>query len=646
MHTNLLNGPAPFVAIVTAAMVLLVLLAYPVRRTYPDDRGDGLSLVLLPAPKVPSMWRAPALVAAFTVLTVLDHSIEGPLKPDSLYATAVRRLVESVVHAPIELQGSLTNFSMGLRFLVVGSMLTLAVVGRGSGSRRLLAALQAVWYLGAMIVIDAVLIVSQIVTGAPVGPTTIVGGLVALAIALVAMARMLFTTYAMPRHTEVPFVSRPRVADAVTLIGVTAAALALSATLVLILYRSADAHWRGALPILIPLAFVEGFVIVRTLLLAVIASLTARPEPPIGEPVPIDVIIPAWNEEECIVDTLRAIDVAASNYRGRIRVILTDDGSDDRTRMLALETIRTFRFATGRVVQGHHGGKSSALNLALAETTTDVVVRIDADTIVDGMAFVYLPRWFRDPEIGLVEAMMFPRWRRSLFPHMRLFEELKQFGFIHPAMQVVDGVNVVPGVFTAFRRAVAQGLGGFTVGMNGEDGDFTLRTSRMGFRTIFDPRIVVFEDVPPSYLGIREQRIRWARATMHNQARNGPYRSGIATPKVWMTQTYQFISHLFSPIRLMLPVFLMLTGIFEGSYRAAILVFVGVWFGFSVAFTALESILAVGWGQARHLGWVLMWPLWQLCLILWSTENWLSLPARPSGVAGARPVNVTEAVVH
>ncbi|MGH9081016.1 MAG: glycosyltransferase [Acidimicrobiales bacterium] len=646
MHTNLLNGTVPLVALVTAAVVLLALLAYPLRRTYPDDRGDGLALVLLPAPRVPSMWRAPALVGIFTILTVLYHSIQGPLRPDSLYAAAVRRLVEAVVHAPIETQPYLAKFSMGLRFLVVGSMLTLAFVGRGSASRKLLIALQAVWYVGVMIVIDAILIVTQIVAGVPVGPTTLMGDFAALVLAFVAMARMLFASYAMPRHTEVPFVSRPRFTDAVTLIAVTGAALSLSATAVLVLYRTADTQLRGALPILVPLIFVEGFIIVRTLLLSIIARLTSGPEPPIGASVPIDVIIPAWNEEECIVDTLRAIDAAAANYRNAISVVLTDDGSDDRTRALALETMRMFRFAAGRVVRGHHGGKSAALNLALAETTADLVVRIDADTIIDEKAFVFLPRWFRDPEIGLVEAMMFPRWRRSLFPHMRLFEELKQFGFIHPAMQAVDGVNVVPGVFTAFRRTVAQQLGGFTVGMNGEDGDFTLRTSRIGFRTVFDPRIVVYEDVPPTYSGIREQRIRWARATMHNQARNGPYRSGVATPKVWMTQTYQFVSHLFSPIRLMLPVFLMLTAVFEGSYRAAILIFIGIWFCFSIAFMAIEAVLAVGWGQARHFGWVLVWPLWQLCLILWSTENWLSLPGRPSGVRGAKPLAVTEAVVH
>lgn len=646
MHTNLLVGVVPLLAISLAGLVLLGLLVYPMRRRYPDDQGNGRALVLLPAPKMPSMRRAPVLVLVFTLLTVLYYSVRGPLEPDLLYASAVRRLVGSVVHAPIEVQGHLAGFSMGLRFLVLGSMLTLALVGRGSTLRRILVVLQAAWYLAAIIVVDAILTVIEVVVGAPVGPSRLFGNFVAVALGVLAMARMLFASYAMPRPTEVPFVPRPRFADAATLLAVTGAALAVCATAALLVYRAADPHLRGVLPILLPLAFTEALIFSRTLLLTLIARVTASPEPPIGHTVPIDVIIPAWNEEECIVETLHAIDSAAGRYRSKVRVILTDDGSTDQTRTLALQAMGAFRFAEGRVVQGSHGGKSAALNLALAETTADLVVRIDADTIVDQNAFVFVPRWFRDPEIGLVEAMIFPRWRRSMFPHMRLFEELKQFGFIHPAMQWVDGVNVVPGVFTAFRRAVALELGGFTVGMNGEDGDFTLRTSRMGYRTAYDPKILVYEDVPPTYRAIREQRVRWARATLHNQARNGPYRAGLATPKVWMSQTYQFVAHLFSPIRLMLPMYLLLTAVFEGTYRAQILVFLGVWVAYSILFMAVVVLLAVGWGQARHLGWVVLWPVWQLCLILWSTENWLSLPGRPVNVLDNRPVVVSKAVIH
>jgi cellulose synthase/poly-beta-1,6-N-acetylglucosamine synthase-like glycosyltransferase len=229
---------------------------------------------------------------------------------------------------------------------------------------------------------------------------------------------------------------------------------------------------------------------------------------------------------------------------------------------------------------------------------------------------------------------------------MRLFEELKQFGFNHRTIQAVDGVNVVPGVFTAFRREVAMELGGFTVGMNGEDGDFTLRNSRMGYRSVMDTNVIVYEDVPPTYTEIREQRVRWSRAVMHNNSRHGPYRAGLATPKVWFSQAHQFFKCMYSPTRLMLPFYLLLVAAFDGSYRTAVVTFLGGWVIFTVSFTALEAVLAFGYRQARHLPWVLLWPFWQECLILFNSEAWLSLPGRPAGLRGSAPAVVAQAVVH
>ena len=243
---------------------------------------------------------------------------------------------------------------------------------------------------------------------------------------------------------------------------------------------------------------------------------------------------------------------------------------------------------------------------------------------------------------------MFPRYpdtKRSLFPHMRLFEELKQFGFNHRTLQQVDGVNVVPGVFTGFRHEVAVWLGGFTVGMNGEDGDFTLRFSRLGYHSVLDPKVVVFEDVPPTYMEIREQRIRWFRAVHHNNARHGPYRAGFATPKVWYSQERQFFSRTFSPARLALPVFLLLTAIFEGSYRNVILLFVGGYFFFTLVFMIFQTFLTVGYKQGRHLGWFLLAPVAGAADHL-SVESWISMPGRPAGLRGAEPVKIHTHVIH
>lgn len=647
LSTDLLIGWGRLLFLVLTVLGLLAFCAYPMRKRYPDDQGDGRALVLLPRPRLPEYWRAPALVVLFAVLYVVYESVHGPLNPDTLYAKALTRITEAVVTAPAQVNGYLAGFTLGLRFLIIGTLLCLAVLGRGNVARRLLVLLQAVWYVATMLAIDALLLVIEVVCNVPVGPTTLIGNFAAVFLAFVVMARTMFVSYALPRPSAVPFVKRPRLNDALTIIGLTFASVAICTAGLVVIYQLADPAWRPALALVAPVPFAEGSSILRTTFLAVMDWLTAPKPPPVGqERPPIDVIVPAYNEAEVIVETLEAIDVAAGRYGGPVHITICNDGSTDDTQELIEATVARFHHATAAVVLGGHEGKSAALNRALAETTADIVVRIDADTLVDEWSLYYIPRWFRYPDVGMVEAMMFPRWRRSVFPHMRLFEELKQFGYNHRTIQTVDGVNVVPGVFTAFRRDVAVELEGFTVGMNGEDGDFTLRFSRMGYRSIMDPKVVVHEDVPPTYPEIREQRVRWSRATMHNNSRHGAYRAGVGTPKVWFSQAHQYFERVFSPARLMLPFYLVLVAVFEGTYRAVVVTFLGAWVVFSLAFMALETLLAFGYRQVRHLGWVVLWPVWQEFLTLFSTEAWLSLPGRPAGLEGSRPERIERAVVH
>jgi cellulose synthase/poly-beta-1,6-N-acetylglucosamine synthase-like glycosyltransferase len=312
--------------------------------------------------------------------------------------------------------------------------------------------------------------------------------------------------------------------------------MCVSLIVLALVYEASDANVRAFLIVFAPVPFSLLTFTIRNSLLGLFAVGRTR-RMRIGQERPvIDVIVPAYNEEEVIVGTLRSIDAAAARYGGPVHVIMTDDGSTDQTRPLAEDTMGGFVAATGHIIEGQHKGKSAALNLALAETTADIVIRIDADTIIDEQALRFVPRWFRDPEVGLVEALMWPRWESTPYHRLRLFEELRIFGLNHRLLQTVDAINVVPGVFTAFRRQPALDLGGFTVGMNGEDGDFTMRMSRLGYASRLDPKVIVYEGVPESFFEMREQRIRWARATIHNQSRHGVYRAGRAAPAVWFTR--------------------------------------------------------------------------------------------------------------
>ncbi len=649
MHLDLLTGLRPLLLLLTADAVLLVFMSYPMRMRYRDDQGDGLALVLLPKPKLPSFWAVPAFALIFLVLMVSYHSMRGAWDPDTVYADLVARICGAVVRSPAVVSGYLAGFTLGLRFLTFATILALAIVGRGNLVRRLLVAFQAAVYLFVMAFMDATLVVVEVLLGVPIAPTTLLGNFIAVGLAILAMTRTEYLNYALPSPSAVPFAPRPRVSDATTLIGVTVAAMAICMAGLLLIYHFADPEWRPALALVLPVPFAEGSFVVRTLLLALVNGITVRPDPPVPEvQPPIDVIIPAYNEEEVLAETLVAIDVAAARYAGPVRVILMNDGSTDGTGALARATMAEFSHATGEVHDGRHGGKSESLNAALALTRAAVVVRIDADTVIGEWSLHYTARWFEDPQIGLVEPMCFPRAtrQRSVFPYLRLFEELKQFGLNHLTIQTVDGVNVVPGVFTAFRRSIGTELGGFTVGMNGEDGDFTLRASRLGYRTWMDTKVVVYEDVPPVYPEIREQRVRWGRAVHHNQARHGPYRAGIATPKVWFNQTQQFVKSAFAPARLLLPLYLLLTAAFEGSDRDVILIFLGGYVLAEIVFMTLQALLTLGFHQGRHIAWVVLWPIWHEFLMVFATEAWLSLPGRPVGIHGTRPAVITQAVIH
>ena len=181
-----------------------------------------------------------------------------------------------------------------------------------------------------------------------------------------------------------------------------------------------------------------------------------------------------------------------------------------------------------------NGGQAAALNRGIKITSADILIRIDADCVMGEDALVYCMPWFADPQIGSVGAVEMPRTDTvTWFSRLRTLEALFQFAFARVAENAVDGIVVIPGTFTAFRRAPALTAGGFPIGMNGEDTDLTMHIGRLGYRVVVDPRIISHEDVPRSPGEFVEQRTRWARAGYHTFARHVPTRAGSAGPRVW-----------------------------------------------------------------------------------------------------------------
>src|SRR5262249_33497107 len=113
----------------------------------------------------------------------------------------------------------------------------------------------------------------------------------------------------------------------------------------------------------------------------------------------VSVLIPAHNEATLIVCTLRSI--VENGYRS-LEVLVVDDGSTDGT----ADLVRRHFAADPRVIVHRQpkAGKVAALNTALGLARHDILVAVDADTVVRPGTIEKFVRHFRAPQIGAVSG--------------------------------------------------------------------------------------------------------------------------------------------------------------------------------------------------------------------------------------------------
>jgi cellulose synthase/poly-beta-1,6-N-acetylglucosamine synthase-like glycosyltransferase len=353
------------------------------------------------------------------------------------------------------------------------------------------------------------------------------------------------------------------------------------------------------------------------------------PDPGPDRP-PIDIIVPAYNEEENMARQLRSIDVAAGRYGGPVRVVVSDDGSTDGTAAISREEISAFRHARGEVLSASNGGQAAALNRALAITDAEIVIRFDADCVMVPDALVYTTPWFRDPRIGTVGAMQEPRTDTvTWFHRLRALECLFMFRFTRVGQNLVDGIVVIPGTFAAFRREPAMLAGGFPVGMNGEDTDLTMQIGRLGYRAVVDPRIRSQEDVPRSAGEFVEQRTRWARAGFHVYSRHMPLQVGSAGPRVWLWTVRRGFAWFSLQVGMVAPIFMVELVLTHPSYRQNVVSYFLLYLAAGAVPLIISLPLAIKYRYWRSLLWMPTYFIYAYLRRLATLEAVISLPTRP-----------------
>ncbi len=265
---------------------------------------------------------------------------------------------------------------------------------------------------------------------------------------------------------------------------------------------------------------------------------------------PATIIMPAWNEQEIITQSVSSI--LKTDYPS-LEVFVVDDGSTDQTlqqliqafRLVKMDLIYRPRLPTQAirgfylnpripnllVISKENGGKPDALNVGINMCRTPYFCTLDSDCILERDALLRLMRpIIRSPintvasggivrilngcevKDGRVVKVGLPRSRIERF---QVVEYLRSFLFGRTGWDLLRGTLIVSGAFAVFHRESVIDAGGFGRDTVTEDMDLIVQLHRwavhhnrkiaMSFTS--DP--VCWTECPGSLPNLARQRRRW-----------------------------------------------------------------------------------------------------------------------------------------
>ncbi|WP_307834468.1 bifunctional polysaccharide deacetylase/glycosyltransferase family 2 protein [Paractinoplanes lichenicola] len=256
-----------------------------------------------------------------------------------------------------------------------------------------------------------------------------------------------------------------------------------------------------------------GLIVVRTLILFAFAWRHSRrrrgPDWSWGLPVtsPVTIVVPAYNEEKTIGPAVRSL---ASSAHRRVEVLVVDDGSTDGT----AQAVRELGLGNVRVVRIPNGGKANALNAGVALSRNELIVMVDADTVVETDAIHRLVQPFADPKVGAVAGNVKVANRRGLLGKWQHIEYVIGFNLDRRLYDTFRCIPTIPGALGAFRRTALNESGGLSTDTLAEDTDLTIAIQRAGWRVVYEESARAWTEAPATVGQLWRQRYRWSYGTM------------------------------------------------------------------------------------------------------------------------------------
>jgi biofilm PGA synthesis N-glycosyltransferase PgaC len=217
----------------------------------------------------------------------------------------------------------------------------------------------------------------------------------------------------------------------------------------------------------------------------------------------VTVLIPAFNEEKTIAQTI--LSIKAQTYPVE-EIIVVDDGSTDKTgeiaKSLGARVVRTPK---------NTGTKAKAQNFGLQFVQTEVVITVDADTVLKEDAIEKILPALSDGETFSACGFVLPQKRRTFWERARYIQYLYFIGLPKNTQDFWGVPLVSSGCFSAYNTKMLKEVGGFPEGTIVEDMVLTWQAHLEKKKTKLVPQAVCYPKDPENWHQYKAQMLRWNR---------------------------------------------------------------------------------------------------------------------------------------
>ncbi len=228
----------------------------------------------------------------------------------------------------------------------------------------------------------------------------------------------------------------------------------------------------------------------------------------------VTIAVPCWNEEKTLAGTLDSL-LALDYPKDKLSIVVVDDGSKDAT--FAIASSYQAKYPNNVIVlTKQNGGKHTAVNLALHQSTSQLFGCLDADSFVHPKALRTIVSYFEHhAEAMAVTPCIHIKSPKTIIQRVQAVEYLMGV-FLRKAFGQLDAIQVTPGPFSIFKREVFEKVGEYRKAHNTEDYEITLRLHKHHLKIMNSHKALVYTIGPSTFHGYFLQRLRWARGFLEN----------------------------------------------------------------------------------------------------------------------------------